>query len=168
MTKILWFLCVCLLYSNSIADDFPADDDYIDNTNINIYLFNTSNDCITNNNTLYNYKTTFEYICDCISQSKCFNNLLNSSTFNKLYFGYNNTNIYLNKLNYTKQCQKYEKYYIFHDIEIYTFCTSLTIFYVFIVLLLIVGSISFIIYKFGSSQYTKINNEVPPNYDAIN
>jgi hypothetical protein len=168
MNRILWLLCLALLYRNSNADDFPTDDDYIDNTNINIYLFNTSKDCITNNNTLYNYKTTFEYICECISQSKCFNNLLNSSKFNKLNFKYNDSIIYLNKLNFTKQCQKYEQYYIFHDIEIYTFCTSLTIFYVFIVLLLLVCSISFINYKFGSSQYTKINNKVPPDYDAIN
>jgi hypothetical protein len=171
MNKILWFLCVCLLYSNSIADDFPVDDDIDDdayNTNININLFNTFNDCITNNNVIYNYKTNFEYECNCIKHDKCFNSLLNSSTFNKLYIKYNNSTIYLNKLNYTEQCQKYKNYYIYHIIDIYTFCSTYIILYVFLILLLIVGSITFSNYRCRNKRYTKINNEVPPDYDAIN
>jgi hypothetical protein len=164
MNKILGLLCLGLLYSS--AEDDLLDDDYIDNTNINIQLFNTSNDCIDNNNVIYNYKTNFEYGCDCISHDKCLNNLVKSSKFNKLYLEFNKTIIYLDELNFTKQCQKYQNYYILHHIEIYTFCSSLTILYVFIVLLLLISSISFINYKFGSSHDTK--DEAPPKYGAIN
>ena len=101
MNKIFCILILCLLNKNTLGDDYNSfdDDDYINNANININLFNTYNDCVNNNNSLYNVKTSFEFICECISKKKCFNNLLNTSKFNQLYFGYNNTNIYLNKLN---------------------------------------------------------------------
>ena len=170
MNKIFCILILCLLNKNTLGDDYNSfdDDDYINNANININLFNTYNDCVNNNNSLYNVKTSFEFICECISKKKCFNNLLNTSKFNQLYFGYNNTNIYLNKLNYTLQCQKYKNYYIFHDIEIYTFCSSYVVLYVFLILLIIISVISFINYKCKKKRYIKINNNITRKYDAIN
>tara|TARA_B100001142_G_scaffold51792_1_gene49351 strand:+ start:148 stop:663 length:516 start_codon:yes stop_codon:yes gene_type:complete len=171
MNKILCILVLCLLNKNTLCEDsnsFDDDDDYINNANININLYKTYNNCITNNNSLYNLKTSFEFECECISKDRCLNNLLNSSKFNTLNLKYNNTNIYLNKLNFTKQCQKYENYYIFHDIEIYTFCGTYIVIYVFLILLFIISVISFINHKYGTKKkYTKIN-EVPPNYDAVN
>ena len=164
---------LCVLNKNTLGEDSnyfdDDDDDYIDNANIHINVFNTYNDCIINNNSVYNTKTSFEFVCECISEEKCLNNLLNSSKFNKLYFEYNNTIIYLDKLNYTNQCLKYEKYYIYHDIEIYTFCSTLTIVYVFIILLLLISIISFINYKYKkkNNSFIKINN-IPPKYDSIN
>ena len=167
MTKILYLLFIGLLNTNVLCDDSNYfNDDYIDNTNIHINVYNTYNDCITNNNSLYNSKISFEFICECISETKCFNNLLNSSKFNKLYFEYN-SNIYLHKLNYTDQCQKYENYYIFHNIEIYTFCSTIAIVYVFIILLILICIISFINYKYQNNSFIKINNNVPPKYDYI-
>ena len=172
MNKILYLLFIGLLNKNTLGDDFNYfNDDYIDNTNIHINVYNTYNDCITNNNSIYNSKTSFEFICECISETKCLKNLLNSSKFSKLYFEYNNSNIYLHKLNYTDQCQKYDKYYIFHDIEIYTFCATLIVLYVFLILLFIISVISFINYKCNkiSHKYESINNnKIPPKYDAIN
>jgi len=160
---------LCLLNKNTLGEDSNSfDDDYIDNANIDINVFDTYNDCIINNNSLYNEKKSFEFECECISDIKCLNNLLNSSRLNELYFEFNNTIFYLDKLNYTDQCQKYQKYYILQDIEIYTFCSTLTIVYVFIVLFILICSISFINYKYRKKRYIKNNNNAPPKYEAIN
>jgi hypothetical protein len=174
MNKFLCFLYLCLLYSNSIAGDLPInDDDDIDSSIIHIDLYETYNDCIDNNNVLYNYKNNFNFRCNCTTRNKCFNSFMNSSIFNTLFIEYNNSKIYLNKLNYTGQCQKYKNYYIYYVIDIYTFCSTYLILFVFLILLLIVGILSFSNYKCRKKRYTKINgdngyNEVPPNYDAIN
>ena len=71
-------------------------------------------------------------------------------------------------LNIGVKLSKNIEHYIFHDIEIYTYCSTLVVLYVFIVLLLLVSSISFINYKYRKKRYIKINNNVPPDYDAIN
>lgn len=169
---MLYILILFLLNKNTLGEDSNSfdDDDYIDNANIHINIFNTYDDCIDNNNSIYKAKTSFEFECECISDIKCLNNLLNSSKFNKLYFKYNNLTIYLNKLNYTNQCQKYENYYIYHDIEIYNFCSTLIIFYVFIILLVLVSIICFINYKYKNTLVVKINNNnnTPPRYESIN
>ena len=63
MNKVLYLLFLGLLNKNVLCDDYNYfNDDYIDNTNIHINVFNTYNDCITNNKSLYNIKLSFEFI----------------------------------------------------------------------------------------------------------
>ena len=177
MKKILCVLGLFLLYSNAIAGNLDINDDYndddIDSSIIHIDLYETHNDCIENINVVYNYKNNFDFMCSCTTRNNCFNSFMNSSIFNKLFIEYDNSTIYLNKFNYTGQCNKYNNYYIHYVIDIYTFCSTYLILYVFIILLVLVCIISFINYKIRKKRYTKINgdngyNDIPPNYNTIN
>ena len=162
MNKIIYLLFVIFM-NNFIEANVLNDDD-----NINIDLFNTYNDCIEQNNTVYSYSTYFEHRCKCISNYKCLNNLLRDPKFNELNFEYNEFNFYLNKLNYSAQCQKYNDYFIFQNIKINTFCDVFTILYIYVILFTIVYCVSLLNFKINKEKYVRINNEYPPDYDTLN
>ena len=171
MNKILKFICLTMLYSNIVlGDDIPYwdyDDDYIENSMINIELYKTKENCINRYDIIYKSRYNFEVKCECIKSDNCYNKLFNSSKFNSLYLSYNNSKIYLNKLNYTNQCYNYKDYYFYNSINLYTFCSSFTILYVFLVTAVILSIIGIVNCKIKSKKY-KVLDETPPNYNAIN
>ena len=166
------FICLTMLYSNIVVGDDISywdddDDDYIDNSMINIELYKTKENCSNRYDMIHNYNYNFEVKCECIKSDNCYNKLFNSSKFNSLYLSYNKSKIYLNKLNYTKQCYNYKDYYFYNSINLYTFCSSFTILYVFLVTAVILSIIGIVNCKIKSKKY-KVLDETPPRYDSIN
>jgi hypothetical protein len=121
-------MCMCLLTQiisgycedyDTLVPGYSDDDDLFGM--VNIYVYNSNNDCLINNmmiEKMYN----FNIKCDCLKKAECYDKLSTNSEFNNTYIDYNNTKLYIHDFNYSGHCYKYETVYIRGILSIDHYC----------------------------------------------
>ena len=156
-------------------DDTFDDDDNLQNNNamINVRLYKNNSECSNQLNSLYYYHKNFNIECDCFKINSCFDSLINSNRLNDFSFKYNNYSYNLNELNFSKQCYFKNGLYIYNELNIFQYCGSRIILFIFCMLVIstcIFVNIHYLITrpKKKKYRYNSVENESPPDYNTLN
>lgn len=143
------------------------------NTIINVRLYETYSDCISQTNVLYKYKQSLNIKCTCVPSTDCYNKLTESSKFKTYFFNYNNASIYFDALNFKDTCYRFTMLsktspdiYIYNDMTFYQYCGVFIVCSSFIIICIIISiiSINYFINKKKKKGNLLVN--IPPPYQA--